>query len=205
MRILHTMLRVGDLAAVDRLLHRVLGMSSCARPTGPSRSTGSRSSATATRRSGAVLELTYNYDVPTLRDRHGLRPHRDRGRRRRRGLRGGARRRGGDRHARSGPGQGRHDGDRVRPGPRRLQDRADRATKALTSAEPAADVAAAPCRRADALGFCAAAARAGRARRRRRPGRARRTAAGGPRGSKMNVPAEWSTCSVSGVLPGCFW
>ena len=64
MRILHTMLRVGDLERSIDVLHATSwACGSSARPTGPSRSTRWRSSATATSRRGAVIELTYNYGV----------------------------------------------------------------------------------------------------------------------------------------------
>ena len=77
-------------AALDRVLHRrARACSSCARPTGPSRSTRSRSSATATspRRRGARAHLQLRRRP--LRARQRVRPRRDRGGRCRGDLRRG--------------------------------------------------------------------------------------------------------------------
>ncbi|CAA9249005.1 MAG: Lactoylglutathione lyase, partial [uncultured Acetobacteraceae bacterium] len=74
------------------------------------------------RRDRADLQLRHG----TLRAGHRLRPPRGRRARRGRGGRSGARRRR-QGHARARPGEVRHHDDRLRRGPGRLQDRADRA------------------------------------------------------------------------------
>ena len=68
MRILHTMLRVGDLPRSIDFYTNVLGMKVLRTTDRPEQHTRSPSSATATSREHAVLELTYNYGV----DRYDL-------------------------------------------------------------------------------------------------------------------------------------
>ena len=64
MRILHTMLRVGDLERSIAFYTRVLGMRAAAQDRAArAEATRWRSSATATKRDGAVLELTHNHGV----------------------------------------------------------------------------------------------------------------------------------------------
>ncbi len=120
----------------------------------------------------AVLELTYNYGVDRYELGNGFRAHRDRGAGRCRGVRGGARE-GRHRDARSRSGQGRHDGHRFRTGSRRLQDRADRARRAIDDRRRAL-LSPFRTRRAGARGC--------RAHRRPDPGRSSRT--------RATVPAD---------------
>ena len=129
MRILHTMLRVGDLPRAIDFYTRVLGMQLIRTTDRPEQKYRLAFVGYGDEAHGAVLELTYNYDVAGYEIGTGF---------------GhvaievddaatscaAVRAAGGDGHARSGSGEGRHDGDRVRPGPRRLQDRADRAAEA---------------------------------------------------------------------------
>ena len=125
MRILHTMLRVGDLDRSIGFYTGVLGMKLLRTTDRPEQKYTLAFVGYGDESEGAVLELTYNYGV----DRYDL------------GAAFGhvaievpdaaaacaaVQGEGRDGHARGGTGQGRHDGDRVRAGPRRLQDRADR-------------------------------------------------------------------------------
>ena len=130
MRILHTMLRVGDLPRSIDFYTRVLGMQLTAHHRSARAEVRLAFVGYGDESSGAVLELTYNYDVAGLRDRYGIRPRRDRGGRCGGDLRRGSRRRRfrWNRDARAGPGERRHDRHRVRPGSRWLQDRIDRAS-----------------------------------------------------------------------------
>ena len=91
MRILHTMLRVGDLPRSLDFYTQVLGMKLLRTTDRPDQKYTLAFVGYGDERDGAVLELTYNYGVDTLRPRHRLRPHRHRGARRRGRLRRGAR------------------------------------------------------------------------------------------------------------------
>ena len=126
MRILHTMVRVGDLQRSIDFYTRVLGMQLMRTTDRPEQKYRLAFVGYGDESSGAVLELTYNYDVPAYDIGTGF---------------GhvaievddaaaacaAVRAAGGHRDARGGPGEGRHDRHRVRAGPRWLQDRADRA------------------------------------------------------------------------------
>ena len=129
MRLLHTMLRVGDLKRAVDFYTRVLGMQLLRTTDRPEQKYTLAFVGYGDEAHGAVLELTYNYgvDVYDLGTGFGhlaievddaaatcaaVRCRRGNLRRRR--------------DARSGPGERRHDRHRVRPGSRRLQDRADR-------------------------------------------------------------------------------
>ena len=127
MRILHTMLRVGDLQRSVRFYTEVLGMKLLRTTDRPEQKYLARLRRLRRPRSArAVLELTYNYGVERY-ELGGAFGHIAIGvpdvTRRVRKVRG-ARRQG---HARGRPGQGRQQRDRVRRRPRRLQDRVHRA------------------------------------------------------------------------------
>ena len=125
MRMLHTMLRVGDLERSLAFYTGPLGMKLLRRARLPRRALHARVRRLRRRvRDHTVLELTHNWDTAELRDRHRLRPRRARRRRHLRDLRAAARG-GREDHARARPDEARHDRDRLRRGPRRLQDRAD--------------------------------------------------------------------------------
>jgi lactoylglutathione lyase len=64
MRILHTMLRVGDLDRSLAFYTEVLGMRELRRQDYPAGASRWPLSATARNRHGAVLELTHNWDTP---------------------------------------------------------------------------------------------------------------------------------------------
>ena len=125
MRMLHTMLRVGDLDRSVKFYTEVLGMKLLRTTDRPDQKYSLAFVGYDDETRTAVLELTYNYGV----DKYDL---------------GNAyghvalavadaakaceevKRRGGQGHARGRAGEGRHDGDRFRRGSRRLQDRAHR-------------------------------------------------------------------------------
>ena len=195
MRILHTMLRVGDL---PRAIDFYTGCSACRslRTTDrPEQKYKLAFVGYGDEARGAVLELTYNYDVAAYDIGAGF-GHvaiEVDGRRRsmRRGARGG--RHG---HARSGSGEGRHDGDRVRPGPGRLQDRADRATKErwTRATAPAGHewprATLRPQARLPLRTSRSAAASRRSCAKTRRPGHGQTYRRRRPSGSNTNVPAE---------------
>ena len=131
MRILHTMLRVGDLQRSIDFYTKVLGMKLLRTTDRPEQKYSLAFVGYGDERSHAVLELTYNYGVtatssatPSATSRSACRMPRDacdRIARRRQG------------YARARTGEGRHDRHRLRRGPRRLQDRAHRERGPLTS------------------------------------------------------------------------
>ncbi len=126
MRLLHTMLRVGDLQRSIDFYTNVIGMKLLRQRDNPSNDYSLAFLGFEANPDQAELELTYNYGV----DRYDLgtayghiavqvpnaREACDR-----------IRAAGGNVTRDAGTGQGRHDGDRVRRGPGRLQDRTDRA------------------------------------------------------------------------------
>ena len=153
MRLLHTMLRVGDLQRSIDFYTRVMGMTLLRTTERPEQGYSLAFVGYGSNPEQAEIELTYNHGVGELRAGHRLRPHRPRRGRRLRGLRQDPRQRRHG-HARGRPGQGRHDGDRLRHRSRRLQDRADRArrlsaprdaARALTRAAPTLPGPAARC------------------------------------------------------------
>ena len=123
MRILHTMLRVGDLSRSIDFYTNVMGMNVLRTTDRPEQKYTLAFVGYGDEAEHAVLELTHNYGIEKYDLGTGY-GHRDRGRRCRSHVRRGARE-GRDRHARRGSGERRNDGDRVRPGPGRLQDRVD--------------------------------------------------------------------------------
>ena len=129
MRILHTMLRVGDLERSIDFYTRVLGMQLLRTTDRPEQKYTLAFVGYGDERDGRGARAHVQLRRRPLRPRHGY-GHvaievddaaaacdavRDEAPKRR------------QRHARGGAGQGRHDRHRVRAGPRRLQDRADRA------------------------------------------------------------------------------
>ena len=84
MRLLHTMLRVGDLQRSIDFYTQVLGMKLLRTTERPEQKYSLAFVGYGTNPEHAEIELTYNHGVSTLRDGHGLRPHRDRRARRRR-------------------------------------------------------------------------------------------------------------------------
>ena len=126
MRMLHTMLRVGDLDRSIAFYTNVLGMQVLRTTDRPDQKYTLAFVGYGDERSNAVLELTYNYGVDHYDPGTGYGRGRRCGGDVRIGARGkrALRRR---RDARGWTGEGRHDGHRVRPGPGRLQDRTDRA------------------------------------------------------------------------------
>ena len=132
MRILHTMLRVGDLQRSIGFYTGVLGMTVLRTTDRPEQKYRLAFVGYGDEAKHAVLELTYNYGV----DRYDLGTAYGhiaievpdvaaactRGTRKR-----------GNRHARGGARQRRHYGHRLRPGSRWLQDRADRAVAQMPS------------------------------------------------------------------------
>src|SRR5438552_11748623 len=134
MRILHTMLRVGDLQRSVRFYTEVLGMKLLRTTDRPEQKYKLAFVGYDTEERSAVLELTYNHGVgryelggasghaATEVDdlRKDLRRGEDEGRQ-------------GD--ARAGAGEGRHQHDRLRRGPRRLQDRAHRKARVVLGRE----------------------------------------------------------------------
>ena len=125
MRILHTMLRVGDLQRSVKFYTEVLGMKLLRTTDRPEQKYSLAFVGYDTEDRSAVLELTYNYGVERYDLGGGLRPHRRRRCRRRQGLRCSSPQRR-QSHSRGRPGQGRHFGHRLRRRPRRLQDRVHR-------------------------------------------------------------------------------
>ena len=130
MRILHTMLRVGDLQRSIDFYTKVMGMELLRTTDRPEQKYRLAFVGYGDESRGAVLELTYNYGVDAYDLGSGfghvaIEVDDVAAACARRARRGGRLRREG--HARSGAGQRRDDRHRVRPGPRRLQDRADRA------------------------------------------------------------------------------
>ena len=136
MRLLHTMLRVGDLQRSIDFYTQVMGMTLLRTTERPEQkllarlrrlrhATPSRprsSSPTTTASTSYELGTAYGHiaiGVPDVRGRLREDPRRRR-----------------HRHARGRPGQGRHDGDRLRHRPRRLQDRADRARRLSAAVAP---------------------------------------------------------------------
>ena len=190
MRILHTMLRVGDLPRSIDFYTRVLGMQLLRTTDRPEQKYRLAFVGYGDESAGAVLELTYNYDVPSYDSARASDTSRSRWTTRRRrcaAVRAAAARRG---HARRGSGEGRHDGHRVRAGPRRLQDRADRAPK--SAVEPAR-VGAPSAARGDALTISRVVQQLAQVVREHvgvLPVPTYRRSR--PCGSNMNVPAEWS-------------
>ena len=135
MRILHTMLRVGDLQRSIDFYTQVLGMQLIRTTDRPEQKYRLAFVGYGDEARGAVLELTYNYDVAGYDIGTGfghVAIEVDDAAAACAAVRAAA---GERRHARGGSGEGRHDGDRVRAGPGRLQDRADRAPEV---AEPGA-------------------------------------------------------------------
>ena len=125
MRLLHTMLRVGNLQRSIDFYTKVMGMQLLRTTERPEQKYSLAFVGFGRNPEHAEIELTYNHGV----DRYELGtafghialevPDAARG------MREDPRRRR-QRHPRGRAGQGRHDGDRLRHGPRRLQDRADR-------------------------------------------------------------------------------
>ena len=136
MRILHTMLRVGNLPRSIDFYTRVLGMRALRTTDRPEQKYRLAFVGYGDETRGAVLELTYNYDVPAYDIGTGfghVAIEVDDAAATCAAVRAAAGPRHGD--ARSGSGEGRHDRHRVRAGPRWLQDRIDRAEeKRLTIA-----------------------------------------------------------------------
>ena len=106
MRILHTMLRVGDLQRSIDFYTKVLGMKLLRTTDRPEQKYTLAFVGYGDEREHAVLELTYNYGVDRYELGTAYRPHRDRGARRLRRVRAhpGSRR---QRHARRRTGAGR--------------------------------------------------------------------------------------------------
>ena len=139
MRILHTMLRVGDLERSIDFYTGVFGMKLLRKSDNPENRYTLAFVGFGDEATGAVLELTYNYGVDKY-DLQRVRARRHRGGQRRRDLRRRART---DSkiwrpdHARSGSGEGRQDGDRLHRGSGRVQGRANRdGSRILTRTKP---------------------------------------------------------------------
>ncbi len=122
MRILHTMLRVGDLERSIDFYTQVLGMRVLRKSDYPEGRFTNAFVGYEDESRAAVLELTHNWDTKSydLGSGYGHVAHRSR--RCVQGVRRGekARRQG---HARGGADEARHDRDRIRRRPGRLQDR----------------------------------------------------------------------------------
>ncbi len=126
MRLLHTMLRVGDMQRSIDFYTKSMGMQLLRTTDRPDQKYSLAFVGYADESQQAVIELTYNYGVDELRPWQRLRTHRHRRRRYPGHLRSRpSGRRPGD--ARAGAGQRRHHGHCVRSGSRRIQDRADSA------------------------------------------------------------------------------
>ena len=108
MRILHTMIRVGDLQRSIDFYTGVMGMELLRTTDRPEQKYKLAFVGYGDESKGAVLELTYNYGVDEVRSRRRLRPHRHR-RARCRGCMRGGEGKGRNGHARGGAGEGRHD------------------------------------------------------------------------------------------------
>ncbi len=91
MRILHTMLRVGDLQRSIDFYTKTMGMSLLRSTERPEQKYSLAFVGYGDESEGAVLELTYNHGVDQLRARRRFRPRRDLGRRRGGGLRANSR------------------------------------------------------------------------------------------------------------------
>src|ERR1051326_7049292 len=139
MRILHTMLRVGDLQRSVKFYTEVLGMKLLRTTDRPEQKYSLAFVGYDTEGRTAVLQLAYNYGVGRYDLRGAVAHLCRRAPESRAGLRARAQeRRQGD--ARGRPGQGRHLGHRLRRRPGRLQDRVHRDERArlTTSFRPSA-------------------------------------------------------------------
>ena len=131
MRILHTMLRVGDLQRAIDFYTGVFGMKLLRKSDNPEHKYTLAFVGFGDESTGAVLELTYNYGVDKYEMGNAfghVAVSVDNAAATCDAVRALTTRFGGRITREAGPGQGRQDGDRVRRGPRRLQDRTDRDT-----------------------------------------------------------------------------
>ena len=138
MRLLHTMLRVGDLQRSIDFYTKVLGMKLLRTSENPEYKYSLAFVGYGSNPEQAEIELTYNwgidsYELGTAYGHIALGvPDAVRGLRKDQAARR-------QRHARGRPGQGRHHGDRLRDRSRRLQDRVDPARRAAPRAAACAE------------------------------------------------------------------